>query len=234
MISIITVNYNSYDFLHLLIESLEIFSTLPYELIVVDNSIEKQTIEREHVHVFPMTNNIGHGRGLNNGIYQNSKLFPKQPFIMFLDVDCHILCHRWEASFIGMMKKFNIIGGRGMPEKPIRPACMFMKREIAEAYDFRDTISYQGHRVTPTGYDVAILAYYKIMADGNDIGFLEAEGNRYGTLNGEEFVSENGVPLVYHHWHGAHLKERQELDFPDDDLMLDKDKLFANISWRQP
>jgi|APSaa5957512535_1039671.scaffolds.fasta_scaffold56939_2 glycosyltransferase involved in cell wall biosynthesis len=232
MISIITVNWNSYDFLNILIESLEIFSTVPYELIVVDNSIVKEPIiERENVHVFPMVNNIGHGRGLNNGIYQNSKLFPKQPFIMFLDVDCHILCHKWEIPFIGMMKKFPVIGGRGVLQKPIRPACMFMKREVAESYDFRDTTNYQGHRVTPTGYDVAILAYKKMMADGHDIGFLEAKENRYDTLNGEEWCI-NDIPLVYHHWHGSHLKEREEMDFPDDDLMADKEKLFQQIPWR--
>lgn len=132
-----------------------------------------------------------------------------------------------------MMKKFNVIGGRGPLEKPIRPACMFMKKEIAEAYDFRDTRNYKGCRFTPDGHDVAIHAYYKMMAAGNDIGFLEAKGNRYGTLNGEEWCI-NDVPLIYHHWHGSHLKERQELDFPDDDLMSDKDKLFAGISWRQP
>ena len=231
MISIITVTWNSYDFLEILIESLEIYSHLPYELIVVDNSVNKQEIDKPHVHVFPQVNNIGHGRGLNHGVYQNHFLFPKNPFVMFLDVDCHIISHKWELPFLEMMKDFNVIGGRGVPAKPIRPACMFMKKEMAEKYDFCDTLNYKGHRVTPDGYDVAIKAYYKMMADGHDIGFLEAKPNRYGTLNGEEWCIDD-KPLVYHHWHGSHLKERQELDFPDDDLIADKEKLFEQIPWK--
>jgi hypothetical protein len=129
------------------------------------------------------------------------------------------------------MEEYDLIGGRGVPAKPIRPACMFMKKHL-ERYDWRDTADYKGHRITPEGYDVAILAYHQICADQHRVGFLEARQNRYGTLNGEEWCID-GVPLVYHHWHGSHLKERS-VDFPGRDLFADKTKLFAQIPWRLP
>lgn len=231
MISIITVNYNSYDFVGLLIESLYLFAEVPYELIVIDNSEVKQRLEHPHVHQFFMPTNVGHGRGLNHGVVKSYEMFPENPFLMFLDCDCHFLRPKWESAFLGMMKNYDIIGGKGPPSKPIRPACMFMKKELGQ-YDWADSLGYRGNRKTPGGYDVAIKAYYKIMADNFKIGFLTSQKNRYGTLNGEEWCI-NGEPYVYHHWHGSHLKERQE-DFPDNDLIEDKIKLLSSITWHLP
>lgn len=225
MISIITANWNSYDFLDLMIESLEIYSKLPYELIVIDNSTNKQQISRDNVFQHLMPENVGHGEGLNRGV----KL-AKFDFIMFLDVDAHILCHDWEEPFLGMMNQFDVIGGRGVPVKPIRPACMFMKKEFS-GYDWRPSDGYKGHRVTPKGTDVAIRAFYQMQTEGVRIGFLESIQNRYKTHTGEEWCID-GKPLIYHHWHGSHLTERQ-VDFTID-LQSEKEKLFKSIIWRTP
>lgn len=231
MITIITVAWNAYDLVGLLVESLYFLSEFPYEIIVVDNSDPRQQLNMPHVHQFFMPANIGHGRGLNHGVAKAFELFPANPFLMFLDCDCHIVKPKWEAAFIGKMKDYDIIGGKGPASKPIRPACMFMKKEIGK-YDWADSQGYRGNRVTPGGYDVAIKAYYKIMADNRKIGFLTSSPNRYGTINGEEWCID-GVPYVYHHWHGSHLKERQE-DFPDQDLIEDKNKMLSMIPWHLP
>ena len=225
MISIITTNWNSYDFLDLLIESLEIYSSLSYELIVIDNSTHKQQISREYVFQHLMETNIGHGAGLNEG----SKL-AKFDFVMFLDVDTHLLCRNWEDPFIKMMDDFDVIGGRGVPTKPIRPACMLMKKEFAVKYDWRATDGYKGVRVTPEGFDVAIQAFHQMLNDGVKIGFLEGIPNRYKTHTGEEFCID-GKRLVYHHWSGTWLQKRQE-DFPDVNLFEEKKKLFESVPWR--
>lgn len=231
MINIVTVNWDAYDFLGLLIESLAIFSQIPYELIVIDNSINRKRIEAPHVYQCFMTANIGHGKGLNYGVGKAREMFPQNPFLMFLDSDCHIIKHRWEYLLMEKMKNYDILAGRGVPAKPVRPACMFMRRELG-VYDWSETEGYKGNRVTPNGYDVACRAYYKIMADNFRIGFLEPKKNSYGTLNGEEFCVDD-IPICYHHWHGSHLKERQ-IDFPNNDLMEDKKKLFGLIPWHLP
>lgn len=227
MISIIVANWNSYDWLDLLLESLDIFTKSSYKVIVVDNSINYKQID--HINVFQIINktNIGHGQALNLGSQSHENT---NPFTMFLDVDCHVLSHGWEFELIGMMDEFDVIGGKGVPQKPIRPACMFMKTEIAQKYDWCDSPGYKGHRVTPEGTDVAIRAYHQMVSDGVPIHFLDAQKNRYGTLNGEEFVLDN-KPLFYHHWHGSHLHERQT-DFPNDNLFEDKRLLFSQIPWR--
>jgi glycosyltransferase involved in cell wall biosynthesis len=226
MISIISVNWNSYDFLELLIESLERYSSLSYELIVIDNSVKKQQIIRDSVFQYMMPENIGHGQGLNEGV----KL-TKFPFVMFLDVDTHILCHNWEEPFLKMMEEFDVVGGRGVPAKPIRPACMFMKREFS-FYDWRASEGYKGERGEIQGFDVAIQAYHQMLKDGVRIKLLEHIPSRYETIVGEEFCID-GVPICYHHWHGSHIKERQ-IDFPNCDLTENKELLFSQIPWRFP
>lgn len=229
MVTIVTVNFNSYDFLDLLVESLELYTHTPYELLVVDNSTTPQTIKRPHVHQFFMDNNIGHGAGLNFGAFQAHQRFPRNEYLMFVDVDCHFLHHNWEVPFITRIKRYDLIGGRGVPSKPIRPACMFMKKELGK-YDWRNTQDYKGNRLTPEGYDVAILAYHQIVADRHPVGFLESKKSRYDTHHGEEWCLDD-IPLVYHHWSGTWLTERQK-DCPEIDLLEDKKKLFARIPWR--
>jgi hypothetical protein len=233
MIGIVTVNYNSYDFLWLLMESLDRYSTLEYKLIVIDNSDPQSRLKFDYpnTHQFVLPENVGHGKGLNLGVAKADEICKRYPYMMFLDVDCHILNYGWEKLFIEQMKKFDLFGGKGVASKPIRPACMFMKRELSK-YDWEPSEGFKGNRVTPGGYDVGIKAYYKIMADGLNIGFLQSSENRYGTLNGEEWNIE-GTPVVYHHWHGSHLEARQE-DFPDVNLLEDKAKLFQKIPWRLP
>jgi hypothetical protein len=108
---------------------------------------------------------------------------------------------------------------------------MFMKKEFGR-YDWRDSTGYKGHRVTPDGTDVAIAAYYQMVHDGVKVGFLESKSNHYNTLCGEEWCIRD-KPLVYHHWHGSHLRERQ-VDFPKDDLIKNKKLLFEQIPWRLP
>lgn len=230
MIAIITVNWRAYDFLDLLCESAERYSSLPYKIIVIDNSEERQEIRRQNVDQFFMPINIGHGRGLNHGVAKVHELYPKFPYVMFLDVDCHFLCHGWETPFIKMMRTYDLVGGRGVPSKPIRPACMFMKQPLSR-HNWADSEGYRGNRQTPEGFDVAIKAYYQIMAAGKAIGFLETGPNRYGTNNGEEWCVE-GKPVVYHHWHGSALDIRQP-DF-EIDLQADKAKLFSQIPWLLP
>lgn len=211
-LSIVTVNWKAPDFLQLLIESAERFTSIPYEFICIDNSEV----------------NRGHGEGLNLGSQQATG-----DFIMFVDVDCHFLKRGWEQPFLKALKEYDVVAGKGVPAKPIRPACMCLKAEIAKKYDWASTPGYQGHRITPDGYDVAIKAYYEMVKDGVKIKLIEPMPNRYGTLNGEEWGFDS--PLLYHNWHGCSLNlPCRQADFPGIDLNADKELLFSKIPWRLP
>jgi len=232
MIRILTVNYNSYDFLHLLIDSVEYFEFgIPYEIVVIDNSTEKQKVDRKNTYICGLPGNEGHGAALDYGLKNTSFATPNDyEYTMVVDVDCHFLCFAWEDMLLDLMEDYDFVAGRGVPQKPIRPACMFMKNKIGVAYNWKDTPRYKGHRVTPEGFDTTIQAYHQMVRDGVPIWLLESQENRYQTLNGEEWCVD-GRPFLYHHWHGTHLKERQ-VDFPNDDLMADKEMLFEKLKDR--
>lgn len=221
MISIISVTWNSYDWLKILLESIDLYTTLEHEVIIVDNTVISQKVD--NVKHIVNNKNIGHGEGLNLGIKHAS-----YPYILFLDVDCHILCRNWENQFLELMNSYDVIGGKGVPQKPIRPACMFLKSEIAQKYDFSATPGYRGIRGGIEGYDVAIKAYHQMLQDNIKIKLIDSIPSRYNTISGEEWCIK--TPIVYHNWHGTHLKERQ-VDFVDD-LLENKQKLFNQIPWR--
>lgn len=226
-ISIVSVNWNAYEFAKILIESVDIYSSgIDYEIIIIDNSIEKQPLHYNRVKVLPQNTNIGHGQGLNIGISE-----AKAPYTFFLDIDCHILQRGWYKSFLNAIKGYQVLGGRGVPQKPIRPSCMLMETNLGRKYDFRDTPGYKGHRITPDGFDVAVKAYYDMLLNNVKIKFIDSKPSRYKVLNGEEWYIEN-TPYIYHHWHGSHLEERQ-VDFPHNDLISDRNALFKQIPWRK-
>lgn len=221
MISYVVVNYNSYDFLFILLKSIKKFSSISYEVIVIDNSFEKKTLDFANVFFYFQNFNIGHGEGLNLGIKEANG-----EYVLLLDVDCHFLCHDFDKMLIS--KKEDIITVPGTIKKPIRPAFFFSKKDIIKNYNFNSTLNYKGNRITPNGYDVGILAYYKMLEDNRTFFWMDKKPNRYQTLNGEEWCIED-VPIVYHHWHGSHLKERQ-VDFPNNDLIKDKETFMRKIN----
>jgi glycosyltransferase involved in cell wall biosynthesis len=228
MIAIITVNWNGYDWLDLLLHSVKVFASQPVEIVVVDNNVEKQPVD--DVHLLPQACNVGHGQGLNIGCEYVRDNLHHVTHVMFLDVDCHFIRRGWEDAFMGTMDLYDVVGGRGVPQKPIRPACMFMDKLFSD-YDWSSTPGYKGHRVTPDGFDVAIRAYKEMLADQVRVGLLESVPSHYHTMNGEEWCVEE-TPYVYHHWHGTHLTERG-VDFPGKDLFADKTRLFSLIPWEQ-
>jgi glycosyltransferase involved in cell wall biosynthesis len=172
-----------------------------------------------------------HGAGLNMGVKE-----AKGDHILILDVDCHFIGTGWEMLFRkALNESYHCITVAGSVAKPIRPACLFMQTQHAKLYDWRATPGYQGHRITPDGFDVGIRAYHEMVEKKKPIYWMEKGEmglSRYETLTGEEYGLYN-KPLVYHHWHGTHLKKRNEVDYVEHDLMGEKDKLFKKIPWRK-
>lgn len=223
-LSVVTVNRNSNDFLRALLESVDVYGTEDVEIIVVDNSDRHEPIHHPSVRHIPQTTNVGHGQALNIGFHET-----KNPYILCLDVDCHFLSSGWESAFRDCLKDNEFVAGRGIPVKPIRqPAAL--RREIAIRYDWRATPGYKGHTVTPDGFDAGIQAYHQMIKGSVRIKLLESKPSHYGTLNGEDWYVD-GTAYIYHHWHGAHLKERSP-DFPHHDLFADRDRLLASLPWR--
>ena len=233
MISIVSVNYKSHDWACLLTESARRFSEEEHEIIILDNTPggENKPIPWAQVIKNAVPQDTTHGCGLNQAIAHASG-----HYVLILDIDCHFLVKGWEDRFRRVLNKSNYcISVKGSDVKPLRPACVFMQTQHARKYDWRATPGYQGHRITPDGFDVGIQAYHEMVKNNLPIYWMEKgdQGlSRYETLTGEEY-GIGKLPLIYHHWHGAHLEERNKVDYTEHDLLAEKDKLFARIPWRK-
>lgn len=234
MISIVTVTFNSNDFANLLLESLDRFHSETVEVVIVNNGKGRFVIspvpnwyfEKEKGIILNCHENQSpdktHGSGLNYGLTE-----VKGEEVLILDVDCHFLAIGWEKSFRNHLEGSHCVTVEGSPEKPMRPACCFMRTTDARQHDWRATPGYRGHRLTPDGFDVGIVAYHEMRAAGRDIRFLDTiKPSRYGTRTGEEYGA-----YIYHHWHGTHLVERQ-YDYAYD-LLKEKAFLFEQVPWRR-
>lgn len=228
MISIVSVNYKSHEWAKLLIESARRFSDEKHEIIIVENTKGNVQPIQDAI-VVENPGESSHGEGLNVGVKAATS-----SHVLILDIDCHFLSAGWERLFLRNLEGNHVVTVPGSEAKPIRPACLFMRRSAATNYDWRSTPGYKGHRVTPGGYDVGIVAYHEMVAAGLPIKFMGIVGKkqgRYPTINGEEY-SLNGQSLIYHHWHGTHLEYRQ-VDYPEADLIADRELLFKSIPWRK-
>lgn len=235
MISIVSVNYHSCDWAELLCESCRRFSSEPHEIVIIDNTPQTTTTipwARVIKNSFPM--DTTHGNGLNQGVAAAAG-----EYVLILDIDCHFLAAGWEDRFRRVLHQPYeppyCISVAGSDVKPLRPACVFMKTEDARKYDWRATPGYQGHRITPDGFDVGIQAYHQMVKEGRQFYWMEKceQGlSRYDTLTGEEY-GFGSLPLIYHHWHGTHIQERNKVDYVEHDLASEKAKLFSRIPWRK-
>ncbi len=213
LIGVLAVNYNAPDFTSLLVQSLG--NSTP--IYIVENSIAPWS---GLATVILNPGEKTHGAGLNLGLRHI-----KEEYVLILDIDCHLLCHAWQSHFLNAASYHDVITVAGTSQKPIRPACVFMKTKEARQRNWSATPGYRGVRVTPEGSDVGILAYHAMKDAGLSFKFMDiVKPSRYGTLNGEEYAL-NGKNIVYHHWHGSHLIDRA-YDYPDHDLILDKELLF--------
>lgn len=218
MITVLAVNYDSSEFARILVETVRGQSPV----VIVDNSCRSQHIARAKV----VDNTRGertHGEGLNVGLKH-----VETDFVLILDIDCHLLTSNWKDPFLRIMEVSDCVTVQGPPQKPIRPACVFMRTKDAAELDWRATPGYRGHRITPEGFDVGILAYRSMVSKGFKIAYMDVvKPSRYGTINGEEY-GLGGTSLCYHHWHGAHTEART-YDYPGIDLVADKQSLFHHF-----
>src|SRR5215510_13885185 len=100
MITVLTVNHNTLDFLKLLVQSVRKFrGQVPIEIMVIDNQSTDGSREwaaaQPDVEAHLLTSNTGHGPGLDCGLrLVNTR------FVLVLDSDAHLQRFDWDADLI--------------------------------------------------------------------------------------------------------------------------------------
>ena len=201
MISILTVSYQSPEYLDLLIRSAERYTKNTFEILIWNNSGEVPESSKRHK-VFSGSSNIGHGPGMD-------KLIEKAEgdYICLMDVDAHFVRPNWDGVTLKQLEGYDAIFAKGSDLKPVRPAFGMIKRQTL---DDVPELTMAPHNLKGAKFDVGILAYFQLLSAGKRVLKCKMFPNEYpGTWS--ETYGLGDMPLVSHIWYGtrfAHGKKK--------------------------
>jgi len=232
MISIVAVNCNTLDWMKLLVQSVRKFTTVPYEIIIVDNNSEDGSQvwlkEQRDVLALMMNRNFGHGKGLDFGIN-----YAEHPFIMVMDIDAHLQRKGWDLDFFDLYTKdkdIKLIAAKGgdpegkltcqesiekwatanAKKKPIHACFQFFNKKFFK----ENKLSFEPRE----GQDVGRKNYFDIIGLGYKVhriapGYEDAVEKRkfYPGSFGDNYYLF-GEPFLYHNWYSARMWRADKVD----------------------
>jgi len=233
MISIVSVNYNCLDFVKLLVQSVRQFTSVPHEIIIVDNaSVDgSQDWLREQRDVETLYNpvNMRHGPSLDQAIREAT-----MPYVLVLDIDAHVMRSSWDRDVIRIYESLpdtKLIAAKGgdpdaVLAKPIHACMQFFER----GFFIQHSLSFAPR----DGHDVGRKNYYDVKALGYDVlrvfpGFEEGHTKFYGDVWGDTYYL-GGKPTFYHNWYSARIWHvESEIDkYRKSDIEAKIKNLFEN------
>jgi len=210
MISILSVNRNCVDWMRLLIQSVKKFTTVPYEIVIVDNDSKDDSVawlkSRWDVKAVMLNTNIGHGAGLDLGLKHVSNRF-----CLVLDIDAHIMRRHWDYDLLDVYNSngdIRLIAAKGGEAKPVHPCVMFFEAEFFREHN----LSF----IPADGYDVGRKIYPDILDLGYKVsmlhvGYEKPKTKYYEGVWGDVYYL-NQQPLAYHNWYSARMWNKDRVD----------------------
>lgn len=224
MISILSVNWNSLQWMNLLVKSIRKFTSEAYEIVIVDNGSEDRSVDylKEHKEIkgIMLNHNIGHGTGLDLALKNAS-----HEYCLVLDIDAHVQRENWDRDLISLYNsKIRLIAALG-GKKFIHPCFMFFERK----FFLENGLSF----IAKDGFDVGRRIYHDIIESGFGVerissGYEDAQHNKFypGAWGDEYYI--DGKATIYHNWYGSRFWKRKEVDhFKRKDFDEKKGILFS-------
>lgn len=232
MISIIAVSCNTLDWTKLLVQSVRKFTTMPHELMIIDNNSSDGTVEwlgeQKDIRVFALNQNLGHGGGLDFGI-KNVRF----PYTLVLDIDAHLQRKGWDFDFFELYKnneKIKMIAAKGGdPEGKLTcqesidkwETANIAKKPIHACFQFFNTkffhknglsfVPREGHDVGRKNYFDVIRLGYEVMRIAPGYEDMETQRKFYpGAWGDEHYI--RGKPTIYHNWYSARMWKKDKVD----------------------
>lgn len=208
-VTIVTVNWNSVNFLRVLLSAVERFTTdRDVRVVVVDNASTDGSREflrsRPGVRVIRLPWNFGHPSALDVGF-----LVSETEFVIALDVDAFPIRGDWLDRLLDPLRSGSTISGARLNRSYVHPCCLAMRLErfVRLGHSFRS-------RYVPRHYRDGVLIdasgdVGEIMSarDGGPLHFLEVSSQfgpgDVGTVFGD---------VIYHNFYstrfaaGAHQR----------------------------
>jgi len=210
MISILSVNYNALPWMKLLVASVRKFTTVPYEIIIIDNNSQDGSVkwlrEQSDVRATMLNHNIKHGPGMNTAFRH-----ARHKLCLVLDIDAHIMRKNWDFDLLGILKdnpNTRLIAAMGGEAKPIHPCFMFIQRD----FFLKNNLSFGPGE----GYDVGRKLYPDIIGMGHDVYRApvryEEDGKKFYDGAYGDHYDINGQPTIYHNWYSSRMWQKIQVD----------------------
>lgn len=200
-ISIISANLDSPEWAELLIKSVRKFTTMEYEIIIIDNGSLPENLtwleQQSDISLIKLLRNIGHGGAIDLGTQ-----IARGEYIVFLDIDSHIQRKDWDRDLRLLWlsdNKIRLIGIIGPEHKPLHPPLFFYKREFM----LENNIIFRYMPRIST--DTAQKAYWDIINLGFKVERLQKGEKTYNCIGDE--IHLGGESTIFHMWYGTRFNE---------------------------
>ena len=210
-VTVITVNWNSWDYLTVVLDVLRRRSPPDTRVLVVDNgSVDgsrRELEKRTDVETICLPMNLGHDRALDLGV-----LSCRTEFFITLDVDAFPLHERWISELLEPLHQGAEISGARLWRPFVHPCCLAMRTARFACADTPSALTTDRTRAraSPRGTSARRSPPAKRRTCTSSIISQRGPGD-IGTVFGD---------VVYHHFYGTRFGAGQaELDsgvVPDD------------------
>ncbi|HWC49235.1 MAG TPA: glycosyltransferase [Solirubrobacterales bacterium] len=200
--TVVTVNWNSWEHLKVLIDVVERRSPASTRIIVVDNGSKDESrarlAERPEVKTVKLPGNLGHELAMDTGV-----LLAETEFVVALDVDAFPLHDNWLAELLAPLDEGAMVSGARLNRQYVHPCCWAMRkaRFVERRHSFRS--HYQPRE---EGRDASGDVGEEIStAEAPNLHFFEVTSQRgpgdVGTVFGD---------LVYHNFYATRFNASPE------------------------
>jgi glycosyltransferase involved in cell wall biosynthesis len=138
-VTVLTVNWNSLDFLTVLIDTVRRRSPAGTHILVMDNGsrehVRAQLASTPEVSVVSLPINMGHDLALDLGV-----LLCRTEYVVALDVDAFPLHDRWLDELLAPLQAGAQVSGARLNREYVHPCCWAMRtaRFVSEGHSFRN------------------------------------------------------------------------------------------------
>lgn len=200
--TVVTVNWNSWEHLKVLIDVVQRRSPASTRIVVVDNGSKDESRARlaEHpeVKTVKLPLNLGHELAMDTGV-----LLAETEFVVALDVDAFPLHDDWLAELLAPLDEGAMVSGARLNRQYVHPCCWAMRkaRFVERKHSFRS--HYQPRQ---EGRDASGDVGEEIStAEAPNLHFFEVTSQRgpgdVGTVFGD---------LVYHNFYATRFNASPE------------------------
>lgn len=200
--TVVTVNWNSWKHLEVLIDVVTRRSPPSTRILVVDNGSRDESrarlAERESVRTVKLPVNLGHELAMDIGV-----LLAETEFVVTLDVDAFPLHDGWLAELLAPLDEGSMVSGARLNRHYVHPCCWAMRKErfVERGHSFRS--HYQPRE---QGRDASGDVGEEISAaEAPNLHFLEVTSQRGPGDVGTVFGG-----LVYHNFYATRFDATSE------------------------